>query len=122
MSLPTGKLARLDRPQDQNHLIGTAVVGVGYFGSLHAPCYARLPGSRLQAPVKREIAHYIGVAEVISVSSATDDVLPFNRAKSNLVKFVFREENGRQHGFSDASFYTWRTKCPDAKRLRDLEA
>jgi putative transposase len=33
----------------------------------------------------------------------------------------------RQHGFSDASFYTWRSKfggmtVPDAKRLRDLEA
>ena len=33
----------------------------------------------------------------------------------------------RQHGFSDASFYTWRAKfggmtVPDAKRLRDLEA
>lgn len=32
----------------------------------------------------------------------------------------------RQHGFSDASFYTWRAKfggmtIPDAKRLRDLE-
>ena len=32
----------------------------------------------------------------------------------------------RQHGFSDASFYTWRAKfggmtVPDAKRLRDLE-
>ena len=33
----------------------------------------------------------------------------------------------RQHGFSDASFYTWRAKfggmtIPDAKRLRELEA
>lgn len=33
----------------------------------------------------------------------------------------------RQHGFSDASFYTWRAKfggmtIPDAKRLRGLEA
>ena len=33
----------------------------------------------------------------------------------------------RQHGFSDASFYTWRAKfggmtVSDAKRLRDLEA
>jgi putative transposase len=32
----------------------------------------------------------------------------------------------RQHGFSDASFYTWRAKfggmeASDAKRLRDLE-
>ncbi|GAB3548286.1 transposase [Noviherbaspirillum agri] len=33
----------------------------------------------------------------------------------------------RQHGFSDASFYTWRAKfggmtVSDAKRLRELEA
>lgn len=33
----------------------------------------------------------------------------------------------RQHGFTDASFYTWRAKfggisVSDAKRLRDLEA
>ncbi|GAB1720470.1 MAG: Transposase IS3/IS911 [Nitrosospira sp.] len=33
----------------------------------------------------------------------------------------------RQHGFSDASFYTWRAKfggmtVPDVRRLRDLEA
>lgn len=33
----------------------------------------------------------------------------------------------RQHGFSDASFYTWRAKfggmsVPDAKRLKELEA
>lgn len=33
----------------------------------------------------------------------------------------------RQHGFSDASFYTWRARfggmtVSDAKRLRDLEA
>jgi putative transposase len=33
----------------------------------------------------------------------------------------------RQHGFSDASFYTWRGKlggmeASDAKRLRELEA
>ena len=33
----------------------------------------------------------------------------------------------RKHGFSDASFYTWRAQfggmtVPDAKRLRDLEA
>lgn len=33
----------------------------------------------------------------------------------------------RRHGFSDASFYTWRAKfggmtMPDAKRLRGLEA
>lgn len=33
----------------------------------------------------------------------------------------------RQHGFSDASFYTWRAKfggmsVPDAKRLKEFEA
>ena len=33
----------------------------------------------------------------------------------------------RQHGFSDASFYTWRAKfggmtVPDAKRLKELES
>ena len=33
----------------------------------------------------------------------------------------------RKHGFSDASFYTWRAKyggmtVPDAKRLKELEA
>lgn len=33
----------------------------------------------------------------------------------------------RQHGFSDAAFYTWRSKfggmsVPDAKRLKELEA
>jgi putative transposase len=37
------------------------------------------------------------------------------------------KELTRQHGFSDASFYTWRSKfggmeASDAKRLRDLEA
>lgn len=70
---------------------------------------------------------------------------------SNFVKFVFEKENGleeavfggsahrlpeagvpvkelcRQHGFSDASLYTWRAKfggmsAPDAKRLKELEA
>jgi putative transposase len=33
----------------------------------------------------------------------------------------------RKHGFSDATFYSWRSKfggmtVPDAKRLRDLES
>jgi len=36
------------------------------------------------------------------------------------------EDLCRRHGFSDASFYTWRAKfggmtVPDAKRLKDLE-
>ena len=37
------------------------------------------------------------------------------------------KEIGRKHGFSDASFYKWRSKfggmeASDASRLRDLEA
>ena len=36
------------------------------------------------------------------------------------------KEIGRKHGFSDASFYKWRSKCggmdaSEAKRLRELE-
>ncbi len=36
------------------------------------------------------------------------------------------KENGRKHGFSDASFYKWRARfggmdVSDAKRLRELE-
>ncbi|EDT41432.1 transposase IS3/IS911 family protein [Burkholderia ambifaria MEX-5] len=78
---------------------------------------------------------------------------PTNRASQNLVKFVFGEEDEhekalygrtnheflkeaeagipvkelcRQHGFSDASFYTWRAKfggmeVSEARRLKDLE-
>jgi predicted dehydrogenase len=47
--------------------ICTAVVGVGYFGSLHAKSYARLPGSRLvalvdPAPAARDLAEQLGVA------------------------------------------------------------
>ena len=46
--------------------VGTAVVGAGYFGSLHALCYSRLPGSRLQAlvdpdPITQFLAEHLGV-------------------------------------------------------------
>jgi predicted dehydrogenase len=46
--------------------VDTAVVGVGYFGSLHALCYSRLPGSRLQAlvdpdPITQSLAEHLGV-------------------------------------------------------------
>ncbi len=70
------------------------------------------------------------------------DLLPDFRSIANLVESVSNEEQildflkqaeagvpvkelCRQHGFSDASFYTWRSKyagmtVPDARRLRDL--
>jgi predicted dehydrogenase len=46
--------------------LDTAVVGVGYFGSLHALCYSRLPGSRLQAlvdpdPITQSLAEHLDV-------------------------------------------------------------
>ncbi|SEA37842.1 Predicted dehydrogenase [Nitrosospira multiformis] len=46
--------------------VDTAVIGVGYFGSLHALCYSRLPGSRLQAlidpdPITQFLAEHLGV-------------------------------------------------------------
>ncbi|SES66197.1 Predicted dehydrogenase [Nitrosospira multiformis] len=46
--------------------VDTAVVGVGYFGSLHALCYSRLPGSRLQAlidpdPITQFLAEHLDV-------------------------------------------------------------
>jgi putative transposase len=83
------------------------------------------------------------------------DLLPINRARGNLVESVFGGEDGheeaffrraqiigflkeaeagvpvkelcRKHGFSDASFYTWRAKfggmeVSEAKRLKDLES
>ena len=84
------------------------------------------------------------------------DLPPTNRASRSLVKFVFGEEDEheealygtanhrvsegsrgryagmpvkelcRRHGFSDASFYTWRAKfggmeVSEARRLKDLE-
>lgn len=53
--------------------VDTAVVGVGYFGSLHALCYFRLPGSRLQAlvdpdPITQSLAEYLGVPWFTCVS------------------------------------------------------
>lgn len=66
MSLPTADLAPWSRAEEQIHPINTAVVGVGYFGSLHALCYSRLPGSRLVAlidpdPLTRSLAEHLGV-------------------------------------------------------------
>ncbi len=75
------------------------------------------------------------------------DLLPDFSTTPNLVESVFRAGDGsekafyllkqaeagvpvkelcRRHGFSDASFYTWRAKfggmtVADAKRLKDLE-
>ena len=55
-------------------------------------------------------------------------------SEEQIIGFLKQAEAGvpvkelcRQHGFSDASFYTWRTKfggmtVPDAKRLRELES
>ncbi|MEO6563778.1 MAG: Gfo/Idh/MocA family oxidoreductase [Nitrosospira sp.] len=59
-------LALLARAHDSVPLIGTAVVGAGYFGSLHALCYSRLAGSRLQAlvdpdPMTQSLAEHLGV-------------------------------------------------------------
>lgn len=47
--------------------IGTAVVGVGYFGSRHAQCYSRLAGCKLLAlvdpdPTTQTLAEHLGVA------------------------------------------------------------
>ncbi|SDH75693.1 putative transposase [Propionivibrio dicarboxylicus] len=55
-------------------------------------------------------------------------------SEEQIIGFLKQAEAGvpvkelcRQHGFSDASFYTWRAKfggmtVPDAKRLRELES
>lgn len=55
-------------------------------------------------------------------------------SEEQIIGFLRQAEAGvpvkelcRRHGFSDASFYTWRNKfggmtVPDAKRLRALEA
>ena len=55
-------------------------------------------------------------------------------SEEQIIGFLKQAEAGvpikelcRQHGFSDASFYTWRAKfggmsVPDAKRLKELEA
>src|SRR5690348_11187228 len=46
--------------------VDTAVVGVGYFGSLHALCYSRLSGSRLRAlidpdPITQSLAEHLDI-------------------------------------------------------------
>ena len=55
-------------------------------------------------------------------------------SEEQIIGFLKQAEAGvpvkelcRQHGFSDASFYTWRAKfggmsIPDARRLKELEA
>ena len=55
-------------------------------------------------------------------------------SEEQIIGFLQQAEAGvpvkelcRQHGFSDASFYTWRAKfggmtVPDAKRLKELES
>ncbi len=55
-------------------------------------------------------------------------------SEEQIIGFLKQAEAGvpvkelcRQHGFSDASFYTWRAKfggmtVPDAKRLKELES
>ena len=55
-------------------------------------------------------------------------------SEEQIIGFLREAESGmpikdlcRQHGFSEASYYLWRSKfggmsVPDAKRLKDLEA
>ncbi len=55
-------------------------------------------------------------------------------SEEQIIGFLKQAEAGvpvkelcRQHGFSDASFYTWRARfggmtVPDAKRLKELES
>jgi predicted dehydrogenase len=67
MTRPVPDLELPGNSQDQTRPIDTAVVGVGYFGSLHALCYSRLPGSRLRAlvdpdPMTKSFADYLGVS------------------------------------------------------------
>jgi len=86
----------------------------------------------------------------VTFSVEMADLPPANRASRSLVKFVFGEEDEHEeaqqiigflkeaeagmpvkelcwkHGFSDASFYTWRAKfggmeVSEARRLKDLE-
>ena len=81
--------------------VDTAVVGVGYFGSLHALCYSRLPGSRLQAlidpdPITQSLAEHLDVpwftcvAElphtIRAVSVATPVATHFGLTKSLLLQ------------------------------------
>jgi predicted dehydrogenase len=79
--------------------VDTAVVGVGYFGSLHALCYSRLPGSRLQAlvdpdPITQSLAEHLDVpwftcvaelpSTIRAVSVATPVATHFGLTKSLL--------------------------------------
>lgn len=59
--------------------IGIAVVGAGYFGGLHARCYARLAGARLLAlvdpnPQARALAGQLGVPWLRHVDDLPDTV------------------------------------------------
>lgn len=66
MKRATEDLRAAVRGEPEPAAIGTAVVGVGYFGSLHALCYSRLAGSRLLAlvdpdPATQALAAQLGV-------------------------------------------------------------
>lgn len=59
--------------------IQTAVIGVGYFGTLHAHCYARLPSSSLVAlidpePATQTLANEFGVAWYHSIDALPSSV------------------------------------------------
>lgn len=59
--------------------ICTAVVGIGYFGSLHAHSHAHLPGCRLVAvvdpdPATRPLAEHLGVAWMASIDELPSSV------------------------------------------------
>ena len=77
------ELSLLAQAHDPVPLIGTAVVGAGYFGSLHALCYSRLAGSQLQAlvdpdPMTQSLAEHLGVPWFSHVA----DIPPTVRAVS----------------------------------------
>jgi predicted dehydrogenase len=76
-------LVPLPHARDPLPPIGIAVVGVGYFGSLHAQCYSNLDSCRLLAlvdpdPSKQELAESLGVPWL----SHLDDLPPEVRAVS----------------------------------------
>lgn len=94
------------------------------------------------------------IAWLVTRGMGDSELPPTNRASQNLVQLVFGEEDGheealygranhrvsvggrgrhagqgsvQEHGFSDASFYTWRAKFGgmevlEARRLKELEA
>ncbi|WP_165371527.1 Gfo/Idh/MocA family protein [Pseudolysobacter antarcticus] len=75
--LPTASVDRAPQP------IGTAVIGVGYFGSLHAQKYMQLAGSRLVAlidpdPLTLALSEHLGVGWLQHI----DDLPPEVRAVS----------------------------------------